>query len=167
MATDHGGVAAAAFYLTAYAFMNAGAFAVLSLISDANDHGDDLERFAGLAKRRPWLAAVMTLFMLSLGGIPPLVGFAGKVLVFQAVIDAGYVWLAVLGIATSIVALVYYFRVVAYMYFRESAYEPPAFRSGATQVAIALALAGTLLLGVFPGWWHTLLSAGPRLLAGL
>lgn len=167
LATDHGGVAAAAFYLTAYAFMNAGAFAVLSLISDANDHGDDLERFAGLAKRRPWLAAVMTLFMLSLGGIPPLVGFAGKVLVFQAVIDAGYVWLAVLGIATSIVALVYYFRVVAYMYFRESAYEPPAFRSGATQVAIALALAGTLLLGVFPGWWHTLLSAGPRLLAGL
>ena len=167
LATDHGGVAAAAFYLTAYAFMNAGAFAVLSLISDANDHGDDLERFAGLGKRRPWLAAVMTLFMLSLGGIPPLVGFAGKVLVFQAVIDAGYVWLAVLGIATSIVALVYYFRVVAYMYFRESAYEPPAFRSGATQVAIALALAGTLLLGVFPGWWHTLLSAGPRLLAGL
>ncbi len=167
LATDHGGVAAAAFYLTAYAFMNAGAFAVLSLISDANDHGDDLERFAGLGKSRPWLAAVMALFMLSLGGIPPLVGFAGKVLVFQAVIDAGYVWLAVLGIATSIVALVYYFRVVAYMYFRESAYEPPAFRSGATQVAIAVAVAGTVLLGLFPGWWHTLLSVGPRLFAGL
>ena len=165
LATDNGGGAAAAFYLTAYAFMNAGAFAVLSLVSDANDHGDDLERFAGLGRRQPLLAAVMTVFMLSLGGIPFLGGFMGKVLVFQAAIDAGYVWLAVLGIATSIVALVYYFRVVGYMYFRESAYDAPAFRSKAAQIAIVVALAGTVLLGVFPGWWHTLLSEGPRLLA--
>jgi NADH-quinone oxidoreductase subunit N len=108
----------------------------------------------------------MTLFMLSLGGIPFLGGFSGKVLVFQAAIDAGYIWLALLGIATSIVALVYYFRVIGYMYFRESAYEPPAFRSSPTQIAILVALAGTVLLGVFPGWWHTLLVSGPRLIAG-
>lgn len=166
LATDHGGVAAAAFYLTAYAFMNSGAFAVLSLVTDANDHGDDLERFAGLGRRRPWLAATMTLFMLSLGGIPFLGGFTGKVLVFQAAVDAGYLWLALLGIATSIVALVYYFRVVGYMYFRESAYEVPAFRSSAAWVAIVVAAVGTILLGVYPGWWHTLLAQGPRLLAG-
>lgn len=166
LAPDHGGVPAAAFYLTAYAFMNVGAFAVLTLVSDANDHGDDLERFAGLGRRRPWLAAVMTFFMLSLGGIPPLVGFGGKVLVFQAAVDAGWIWLAVLGIATSIIALVYYFRVIGYMYFRESAYETPAFRSPAVQVAIAVALAGTVLLGIFPGWWHTLISVGPRIVAG-
>lgn len=166
LAPDHGGVSAAAFYLTTYAFMNAGAFAVLTLVADANDHGDDLERFAGLGRKRPWLAAVMTLFMLSLGGIPFLGGFSGKVLVFQAAIDAGYIWLAVLGIATSIVALVYYFRVIGYMYFRESAYEPPAFRSSPTQIAIVVALAGTVLLGVFPGWWHTFLMSGPRLIAG-
>ncbi len=167
LAPEHGGASAAAFYLTAYTVMNAGAFAVLSLMTDANDRGDDLDRFAGLGRTRPWLAATLTLFLLSLGGIPPLAGFAGKVLVFQAAIEAGYVWLAVLGILTSVVALVYYFRIIAYMYFRESEYEPPRFASTATNLAIGVALAGTLLLGVFPGLWHDLLGVGQTLLAGL
>ena len=167
LAPEHGGVAAAAFYLTAYTVMNAGAFAVLTLMTDANDRGDALERFSGLGRTRPWLAASLTLFLLSLGGIPPLAGFAGKVLVFQAVIDAGYLWLAVLGILTSVVALVYYFRIIAHMYFRESEYEPPRLTSTATNVAIGVALAGTLLLGLFPGLWHDLLGAGQTLLAGL
>ncbi|HNR00278.1 MAG TPA: NADH-quinone oxidoreductase subunit N, partial [Trueperaceae bacterium] len=166
LAANHGGVPAAAFYLSVYALMNAGAFAVLTLVMDAGDHGDDLERFAGLGKTRPGLAAAMTVFMLSLGGIPFLGGFTGKIMVFQAAIDAGHVWLAVLGIATSVVALFYYFRVVAYMYFRESAYAPHTFRSTPARVAIAVALVGTVLLGILPGWWHTLLSVGPRLVAG-
>lgn len=166
LAPDHGGVAAAAFYLTAYTLMNAGAFAVLSLMTDANDRGDGLERFAGLGRKRPYLAFAMTLFLLSLGGIPPLVGFAGKVLVFQSVIEAGYIWLAVLGILTSVVALVYYFRIIAYMYFRESEYEPPVVASGAAHIAIGIALAGTVLLGLFPGWWHDLLNVSQRVFAG-
>ncbi len=165
LAPDNGGVAAAAFYLTAYTLMNAGAFAVLSLMTDANDRGDGLERFAGLGRKRPFLAFAMTLFLLSLGGIPPLVGFAGKVLVFQSVIDAGYIWLAVLGIITSVVALVYYFRIIAYMYFRESEYEPPVMASGAAHIAIGIALAGTVLLGLFPGWWHDLLNVSQRVFA--
>lgn len=167
VAPDHGGVPAAAFYLTAYALMNAGAFAVLSLMTDAHDRGDDLDRFAGLGRKRPWLAAALTFFLLSLGGIPPLAGFAGKILVFQAVLDAGWTWLAVLGILTSVVALVYYFRIIAYMYFRESEYEPPRVASTATHVAIGIALVGTLLFGLFPGLWHDLLGAGQTLLAGL
>ncbi len=167
LAPEHGGAAAAAFYLTAYAFMNAGAFAVLSLMTDANDRGDDLDRFAGLGRKRPWLAATLTFFLLSLGGIPPLAGFAGKILVFQAVLEAGWFWLAVLGIVTSVVALVYYFRIIAYMYFRESEYEAPRTVSGATNVAIAVALIGTLLFGLFPGLWHDLLGVGQTLVAGL
>ena len=166
LAPDHGGISAAAFYLTAYALMNAGAFAVLSLMTDANDRGDDLDRFAGLGAKRPWLAATLTFFLLSLGGIPPLAGFAGKILVFQAVLDAGWYGLAVLGIVTSVVALVYYFRIISYMYFRESEYEAPRTKSTATNVAIAVALVGTLLFGLFPGLWHDLLGVGQTLVAG-
>lgn len=166
LAPEHGGVSAAAFYLTAYALMNAGAFAVLSLMTDANDRGDDLDRFAGLGRKRPWLAATLTFFLLSLGGIPPLAGFAGKILVFQAVLEAGWFWLAVLGIVTSVIALVYYFRIISYMYFRESEYEAPRTSSTATNLAIAVALVGTLLFGLFPGLWHDLLGVGQTLIAG-
>ncbi|HKI55892.1 MAG TPA: NADH-quinone oxidoreductase subunit N [Trueperaceae bacterium] len=161
------GVRAVAWYLAAYTLMNVGAFAVLMLISDANDHGDELERFAGLGRRRPALAFAMTLFMLSLGGIPPLAGFMGKILVFQAAIASGYTVLAVIGILTSVVALVYYFRVITYMYFREPEYETPAYRSSAAQVAIWAAALGTVLMGLLPGWWYGLVSSGQELLARL
>jgi len=107
----------------------------------------------------------MTLFMLSLGGIPPLAGFAGKILVFQAAISAGYVALAVIGILTSVVALVYYFRVITYMYFREPEYELAGFRSSAAAFAIGIAAVGTVLFGLFPGWWYGLLGTGQHLLA--
>lgn len=167
LAANEAGVRAGAWYLIAYTLMNLGAFTVLTLTSDANDHGDDLERFAGLARRRPWLAFAMTIFLLSLGGIPPLAGFTGKILVFQAAIDAGYVWLAVLGILTSVVALVYYFRVIGIMYFREPEYELPQYRSPAAALAIGVAAAGTVLLGIFPGWWYGLLGSGQALLARL
>lgn len=162
LAPDHGGVEAAVWYLTAYTLMNAGAFAVLTLMVDKNDHGDDIERFAGLGHTRPGLAAAMTVFLLSLGGIPPLAGFAGKVMVFESTIAAGFVWLAVLGILTSVVALVYYFRVVAAMYFRKPEYEGPAFRSSATGIAIGAALVGTVLLGLLPGWWHDALRGATQ-----
>ncbi|HKI58088.1 MAG TPA: NADH-quinone oxidoreductase subunit N [Trueperaceae bacterium] len=161
------GVRAVAWYLAAYTLMNVGAFAVLMLVSDANDRGDELERFAGLGRRRPALAFAMTLFMLSLGGIPPLAGFMGKILVFQAAIASGYTVLAVIGIITSVVALVYYFRVITYMYFREPEYELPAYRSSAAQVAIWAAALGTVLMGLLPGWWYGLVSSGQQLLARL
>jgi len=162
LAVGDGGVEAAIWYLSAYTLMNIGAFAVLTMVVDANDQGDDIERFAGLGQARPWLAFTLTFFLLSLGGIPPLAGFVGKVMVFQAVIDAGYLWLAVIGIVTSIVALFYYFRVVGVMYFRKPEYEPQSFRSTASALAIGLALAGTVLLGLLPGWWHDALFAVAR-----
>lgn len=167
LAADAGGIRAGAWYLIAYTLMNLGAFAVLTLTSDGNDRGDDLERFAGLGRRRPWLAFAMTIFLLSLGGIPPLAGFTGKILVFQAVIEAGYVWLAVLGILTSVVALVYYFRLVGIMYFREPEYALPRYRSPAAALAIGAAVVGTVLLGIFPNLWYGLLENGRTLLARL
>jgi NADH-quinone oxidoreductase subunit N len=161
------GMRAASWYLLAYAFMNIGAFAVLSLVTDRNDRGDTLERFAGLGRSRPGLALMMTLFLLSLAGIPPLAGFTGKILVFQAAIEAGYLWLAILGIVTAIVAVVYYLRVITFMYFREPEHELPHVRSRATGLAVLIAALGTVLLGIFPGWWYGALQVGRTLLAGL
>lgn len=167
LAVNGDGVRAAVWYLTAYALMTAGAFAVLSLMTDNNDHGDDIERFAGLGRTRPWLAAAMTLFMLSLAGIPPLAGFAGKVMVFGAAIAEGHLVLAVVGILTSVVALYYYFRVVGVMYFRQPEHLPPRHPARVTGVAVAVAALGTVLLGLFPGWWYTLLDASQTVMAGL
>lgn len=158
LAAGEQGFQAAVWYLSAYTLMNVGAFAVLSLVVNANDSGDSLDDFAGLGSRRPWLALAMTLFLLSLGGIPPLAGFAGKLMVFEAAISAGYLWLAVLGILTSVVALVYYFRVIGAMYFRRPEREAHGSASAATSLAIGIALAGTVVLGLLPGWWHDLLG---------
>jgi NADH-quinone oxidoreductase subunit N len=154
-------------YLTAYTFMNAGAFAVLTLITDNYDHGDTLERVAGLGTKRPLLAAMLTLFLLSLAGIPPLAGFTGKVLVFGAALQTGYVYLAVVGILTSAVAVVYYFRPIVYMYFRDAEYDPINHTSPATYVAITIAALGTVLLGLLPGWWYALLRGGEQLIANM
>lgn len=167
LAANTVGTKAAVFYLSAYALMNAGAFAVLTLMTDKNDKGDAIERFAGLGRTRPGLAAALTIFLLSLAGIPLLAGFVGKIMVFQAAISAGYAGLAVLGIITSIVAVVYYIRPIAYMYFRDSEYQAPDIKSGATSWAIALAAFGTVLLGIFPGWWAGLINAGKSIIAGM
>ena len=166
LAVDSGGITAATWYLLAYTLMNAGAFAVLTLLGDRLDHGDDLERFAGLARSRPGVAAAMAIFMISLAGIPPLAGFAGKVMVFGAALEAGWFTLAIIGLLSSVVVAFYYFRVVFLMYFREPEYEALGYRSTMTNIAVGVAAAGTVLLGVFPGWWYGLIDAGSRLLAG-
>ena len=160
LAADTVGVQAAGFYLFAYAFMNIGAFAVLTLISDASDHGDDIDRFAGLASTRPFLAAAMAVFMLSLAGIPLTAGFIGKVMVFQAAIAAGYVVLTVLAILTSVIAVWYYFRVVGSMYFQEPEYKLPSRHDPLASAVVAIAALGTLLFGILPGWWISVLWVG-------
>ncbi len=165
LAADTVGGEAIIWYLTAYTFMNVGAFAVLSLLTDRKDQGDDLERFAGLGKTRPYLAFAMALFLLSLTGIPPLAGFIGKIFVFQAALQAGYTSLAIIAILTSIVAAIYYVRVIAVMYFRDPETTEVGSKSALTGVAIALAALGTVALGVLPGWWYGLLGMG-QLFAG-
>ena len=158
LAASDQGYQAAVWYLSAYTLMNVGAFAVLSLVVSKDDTGDSLDDFAGLGSRRPGLALAMTFFLLSLGGIPPLAGFAGKLMVFESAIAAGYLWLAVLGILTSVVALVYYFRVIGAMYFRPAEREAHGSSSAAASLAIGIALAGTVVLGLLPGWWHDLVG---------
>jgi len=151
--------ATALFYLLAYSFMTFGAFIVLVYVGhevkvegrppewqDA-EHIDDL---AGLGSRRPWAAFAMTLFLVSLGGIPPTAGFFGKFLVFSEAVAQGHVWLAVIGVLASLVSMFYYLRVVVAMYMMPSvaADEQP---EGSIAWAVGLSAAATLLLGIVPG----------------
>jgi NADH-quinone oxidoreductase subunit N len=150
VAATERGVAAALIYLMLYAFMQLGAFAVLAMMRRRDVMGDELKDLSGLYFRQPFAAVAMLIFMLSLGGIPPTAGFMGKLWLFGAAIDAGWVGLAVIGVANSAISLYYYIRVVVFMWIKEEALGSPIAPGLGLQTAIAIALAGTLLLGVFP-----------------
>ncbi len=148
------GTAAAMFYLAAYAFMNIGAFAVISHISGKGERYQNLEDFAGLAQKQPMTAALLTIFLLSLIGVPLTGGFFGKFYIFKAALESHLVWLTVLGLLNSAVAAYYYLRILVMMYM----HEPSEAASGAEPLTVGLKAAlilpalGTLILGIFPSW---------------
>ena len=153
--TDGGGAASIYFYLAIYAFMTLGAFAVAAIVgrADESDQGFSLTAYAGLGRRRPWLAAAMALFMLSLTGIPPAAGFIAKFYIFRDAVRAGLIPLAAIGLLASVIGAFYYLRVVVQMYFREPAPEagtPPLHLTAADAVALTLAAAAVLYFGVLP-----------------
>ncbi len=140
---------AALYYLAAYAVTNLGAWAVVVALERPGGGGQLLEDYSGLASRRPGLALAMAVFMLSFTGIPPTVGFLGKFYLFRAALDAGLVWLAVVGVLTSLVSAYYYLRVVVMMFMRPGV---PESRSETwLNTTIALTALGTLALGILPG----------------
>jgi len=140
------------FYLLAYTFMNIGAFAILIFLRREGMPNEDIDDFGGLSRRSPFAALAMLVFLFSLAGIPPTAGFAAKLSIFYAAIQGGYYWLAIVGILNSAVAAYYYLRVVVVMYMREPEGElPAAAPSRLLWIGIALALAGTIYLGVQPG----------------
>jgi NADH-quinone oxidoreductase subunit N len=140
------------FYLLAYVLITVGVFATVILLESGEYAGETYSDYAGLAKRSPALAAAMLVFMLALTGIPPTGGFVGKVYLFAAAIEAGWTWVAVIGVLTSAVSLYYYFGIVVQMYLKESDRETRMpLRSPALLGAIAVCVVGTLLLGLFPG----------------
>ncbi len=142
------------FYLAAYSATAIGAFAVVGSL-ERRTRGDDdpadawdLDRFSGLARRRPALAFAMAVFLLSLAGIPPTAGFVGKLYIFKAAVGAELYGLAVLGILTSVMGAYYYLRVVVYMYMRPPDGETEPLSSPATSVALAAAVAVVVVLGI-------------------
>jgi NADH-quinone oxidoreductase subunit N len=140
------------FYLLAYTFMNIGAFGILVFLSREGMPNDDLDDFAGLSRRAPGAALAMLIFLFSLAGIPPTAGFAAKLSIFYAAIEGGYYVLVIFGVLNSAVAAYYYLRVVMIMYMREpEGALPEATTSPLLWAGIALALLGTILLGVLPG----------------
>ncbi len=151
VAANYIGFAAILYYMLAYTFMNLGAFAVLVLAGKKGETNLTLEGLAGFGFKRPFLGVALTLFLFSLMGLPPTAGFTAKFFIFAGAIEAGYIWLAVLGILNSAVSLYYYLRVMVAMYFRDPQ-EDFAWVSmplGAT-LSIVIAIVGVLYLGLLP-----------------
>ena len=146
------GSAAAMFYLAAYTFTNAGAFMVVAYFSRKGEQYVGVDDFAGLAQRKPVMAAMMTIFLLSLIGVPLTGGFFGKFYIFKAALDSNLVWLTVLGLLNSAIAAYYYLRILVVMYMREpgAAVENLPSAGAALRLAIYGSAVVTLLLGIFP-----------------
>jgi NADH-quinone oxidoreductase subunit N len=140
------------YYLLAYTFSTVGAFGVVAWIGSRNDERLMLDDWAGLASRHPAAALAMTIFLLSLGGIPPTAGFFAKFYVLRAAtMDPQLIPLVVIAVLNSVVAIFYYLKVVMAMYFRELAREPHPQRSAATVVALLIAALLVLQMGLMPG----------------
>jgi NADH-quinone oxidoreductase subunit N len=148
------GLSAILFYGAAYTFMNMGAFAIVTAVQRRPGVTSQITTFAGLGRRSPWLGVLMTLFLLSLTGIPPLAGFWAKAYVILAAVQAGG-WLtalAVLAMINAAAAAFYYLRVVVYMYMREPAEEvEPSSPGTLFRAGLAVTGVGTLVFGLFPG----------------
>ncbi|MGA9545109.1 MAG: NADH-quinone oxidoreductase subunit N [Candidatus Sulfotelmatobacter sp.] len=145
------GTSAAMFYLASYAAMNLGAFAVVSHFANAGERYVTLEDYKGLGRSSPLLAATLTIFLLSLIGIPMTGGFFAKFYVFNAAVKANLIWLTIIGVVNGGVGAYYYLRIIVMMYMRESRKEVPVTRVPfALGLALASCLAATIYLGVFP-----------------
>jgi len=158
------GVSAMLIYLFIYSFMQLGAFAVIVMMRRNDVAGDELKDFSGLHFRHPLAAFAMLLFMLSLGGIPPTAGFMGKLWLFGAAIDAGYFWLAIIAVLNSAVSLYYYIRIVVFMYLKKETTGSEPVARPALAFTLALAVAGTILLGVYPRLLFEIAEASARTL---
>src|SRR5438034_1212745 len=156
IAGGQNGLAAVLYYLFVYMFMNFGAFAVITLLSGPDGDHDSFADLEGLGRRNPWIAVAMSIFMLSLAGFPPSVGFFGKLFLFTAGVGAGYTWLVVVAVLMSVVSVYYYIRVLIPVW-------SPSPVAGAvpgtvsSKAAILLSGAASLALGLYP---TTLLIAG-------
>jgi NADH-quinone oxidoreductase subunit N len=143
------GVASISFYIFAYLFANMGAFAVITIFSDRTG-SEQIADYAGFAKSSPVLAAALSVFLLSLAGIPPLAGFLAKYYVFAAAVQAGYTWLVILAVLTTVIALYYYANVIRLMYLTPDTnphHIIPSFPAG---LVLVLSVAGVVVFGILP-----------------
>jgi NADH-quinone oxidoreductase subunit N len=150
IATTDTGKAAVLFYLLAYAVSNLGALGIVALLGTSQHPHDELRDFAGLWRSRPGLAGLMTVFLLSLGGFPPMAGFIGKWYIFAAAVERGHYWLAIIGVLTSVVSVFFYLRIVVMMYMTEGSEVARPRVPLAAAAALALATAGVFYLGILP-----------------
>ena len=150
-AGNHDAVAGIVFYLAAYTFMNLGAFGIVSLIEGKDETNLNINSYAGLANRKPFLAALLAILMFALAGIPPFAGFFGKYYIFIAAIKAKLTWLAILGVISSAISVYFYLRIVVLMYFKSSESELSVESSNSAMLAIVFSVLVIILLGIFPG----------------
>jgi NADH-quinone oxidoreductase subunit N len=149
------GISSLMLYLAIYSFMTLGAFAMVAILRKGGLEGEEIEDFTGLAKRHKGGAFLMLIFMVSLAGIPPTAGFIGKFYLFMAAVNAGLAWLAIVGLVFAAISAFYYLRIVMVMYMREPSSEQEwhtrLVLSPQISVVLGCAVAGVVLLGIFPG----------------
>ncbi len=145
------GSSALVFYMLAYAFMTFGAFGVVILLGRKGKENLELEDYSGLGFQSPLLALCMSIFLLSLGGLPPFAGFVAKFYIFQAALNEGYVTLVVLAVLNTAISFYYYLRVIVYMYMNEPQGEFQISLTPLTLLVILICVLGTVELGLFPG----------------
>lgn len=153
------GYSSSMFYIVAYVFTTLGTFGIVMLLSRQGFESEQIDDLAGLGKRSPWYAAVMAIFMFSLAGIPPTVGFYAKLAVLQAIVatnEALYIWLAVIAVILSLVAAFYYLRLVKVMYFDEPTDTREIESTGEVRTLLSLNGAAVLVFGLLPGGLLTL-----------
>lgn len=138
------------FYAMIYVFANVGAFAVATAV-ETDTGKTSIEAFAGLSKRSPMLSAIMSICMLSLAGIPPMAGFAGKFYLFSGAIQSGYLWLALIGLIMSMVSVYYYLGVAKVMYIGENESELPVKTGSGGVIALWVCVIATIAIGIYPG----------------
>ena len=143
------GLSAVLIYLVVYMFMNLGAFYVVMLVAGATG-SEDINAYRGLSQRAPLLSVALVIFLISLTGLPPTAGFVGKLYIFSALLDAKWMWLAVIGAINSVISLYYYVRVVRNMYLRDTEVSaPPVVLTRPQTVLLFVMLIPTLLLGLY------------------
>jgi NADH-quinone oxidoreductase subunit N len=146
--------AAVLFYLLSYALVKIGAFTIVSEIGGTGEKNLTLEDYAGLAQRQPFAAAALSLFLLSLLGLPVTAGFFGKFYIFKAAVNSHLIWLAVIMGINSVIGAYYYLRLIVVMYMRDGSAElmaaPPVRFPVAVNVVLAIAAIGTVYFGLFP-----------------
>ena len=147
------GWSAVLYYLGAYAFMNLGAFGIVLFYGQKEETNVEIADYAGMGFRYPLLGAAMAIFLFSLAGIPPLVGFMGKFYIFSAAIKSGYIWLTIIGVMNSLVSVFYYFRVTVIMYMKEPIKEVVLEYTLPITIVLIITLAGTIQMGIAPTFY--------------
>jgi NADH-quinone oxidoreductase subunit N len=156
ISADNNGYSSAMFYMIVYVVITLGTFGMIMLLSRKEYEVEKIDDFKGLNKRSPWYAFITLLFMLSLAGIPPTVGFYAKLSVLQAVISVGYIWLAVMAVLFSLVGAFYYLRIIKLMYFDEPESNAAIAPAGDVGLLISTNGMAVLILGIFPQTLMTL-----------
>jgi len=144
----------AMFYVVAYVLTTLGTFGLILVLSRQGFESEQITDLAGLGRRAPWMAGVMSIFMFSLAGVPPMVGFYAKLAILQALVSTNvtaYLWLAVIAVLLSLVGAYYYLRVVKVMYFDDPVDAAPVVRGGGVSALLALNGAAVLGFGLLPG----------------
>ncbi|KIO48963.1 NADH-quinone oxidoreductase subunit NuoN [Nitrosospira sp. NpAV] len=150
IAADENGYSSSMFYIVVYILMTLGTFGMIMLLSREGFEADKLDDFKGLNRRNPWYAFITLLLMFSMAGIPPTVGIYAKLSVLQAVLSAGYIWLAVVAVLFSLIGAFYYLRIVKLMYFDEPETDAPLLPESDVKLLISANGLAILAFGLFP-----------------